>query len=181
MSHQDSGDTLAPLLWRAFVLIGIAALVGTMCSRGVARYEASGRLRVPVAGVEVRELVDTFSDPRGRDRVHHAIDIPASRGTRVVAAAPGTIHRIFSSGSGGLGVYQLDSTRTRCFYYAHLDRYAPGLEEGLELDAGELIGYVGSTGNAPDGTPHLHFEVLALEKTTRCSRSRPINPIRLIR
>jgi murein DD-endopeptidase MepM/ murein hydrolase activator NlpD len=152
-----------------------------MCAKGRGRYETSSKLRVPVDGVEVRDLVDSFSDPRDADRFHQAIDILAPRGALVVAATRGRVRRIFSSPRGGLGVYQIDPTRTRCFYYAHLDRYARGLEEGQDLEPGDAIGYVGTTGNAPEGVPHLHFAVLNLTESGRCADGHPINPIALLR
>lgn len=169
------------LAWRLALLLGIAVGLAAMFSRDSARDETTSGLRVPVVGVEARDLVDSFRDPRDEDRLHDAIDIPAPRGTLVVAATAGRIDALFSSANGGLSVYQIDGTRTRCFYYAHLDRYARGLEEGHYLNPGDSIGYVGTTGNAPDHVPHLHFAVLSLAEATRCSDGRPLNPIALFR
>ena len=169
------------LAWRLALLLGIAVGLAAIFSRDSVRYGTTPELRVPVVGVEARDLVDSFTDPRDEDRVHKAIDIPAPRGTLVVAATAGRIDAIFSSTNGGLAAYQIDGTRTRCFYYAHLDRYAQGLEEGHYLNPGDSIGYVGTTGNAPDDVPHLHFAVLSVTETTRCSDGRPLNPIALFR
>ena len=174
-------STLQFLGSRLAVLLGIVVALAAMFSRDSVRYATTTGLRVPVVGVETRDLVDSFTDPRDGDRLHEAIDIPAARGTAVVAATAGRIDAIFSSTNGGLGVYQIDGTRTRCFYYAHLDRYARGLEEGRYLNPGDSIGYVGTTGNAPDDLPHLHFAVLSLTETTRCSDGRTLNPIALFR
>lgn len=170
--------TLGP---RLVALIGIVVASGAACSKGVIRQRPWPTLRVPVSGVDVRELADTFYAPRDGDRIHRAIDILAPRGTLVVAATGGRVERIFSSTNGGLGVYQRDDTGTRCFYYAHLDGYARGLEVGQRVTAGDAIGYVGTTGNAPDHLPHLHFQVLSLSETRRCADGRAINPMALFR
>jgi len=118
-------------------------------------------LIVPVAGVRPDELSDTFTDERGGgERLHEALDIMAPRGTRILAAGPGTVEKLFQSRAGGTTVYIRSNDRRTIHYYAHLDAYAPGLEEGQKLSRGEVIGTVGSSGNAnPDG-PHLHFAIL---------------------
>jgi murein DD-endopeptidase MepM/ murein hydrolase activator NlpD len=174
-------DAFRSLVWRLSVLSGIFVIMGAMFSRDSVRYGTTAGFRVPVTGVDPRELVDSFADPRDGNRVHEAIDILAPRGTLVVAASAGRVRRIFSSSRGGLGVYQVDGTGTRCFYYAHLDHYANGLEEGRYLNSGDAIGYVGTTGNAPEAVPHLHFAVMRLDERTRCSEGQPLNPIALFR
>jgi peptidoglycan LD-endopeptidase LytH len=113
-------------------------------------------LLVPVQGVPRAGLQDTFDDARGQGRIHNAIDIMAPRNTPVLAAEGGKIVRLFTSNLGGLTIYQFDPTETFCYYYAHLDHYAPGLKEGYPVARGQVIGYVGSTGDA--GGPHDHFE-----------------------
>ena len=118
-------------------------------------------LIVPVAGVRADQLSDTFTDERGGgERLHEALDIMASRGTRVLAAAPGTVERLFQSQAGGNTVYVRSNDRRTIHYYAHLDAYAPGLEEGDRVSRGEIIGTVGSSGNASEEAPHLHFAIL---------------------
>jgi murein DD-endopeptidase MepM/ murein hydrolase activator NlpD len=119
-------------------------------------------LTVPVKGIEAGSLVSSFDDSRGR-RVHEAIDILAPRGTPVLAVEDGTVAKLFTSQAGGLTVYQYDPSETFSYYYAHLDSYAGGLKEGQELRRGDLIGYVGTTGNAPENTPHLHFAISKLD------------------
>ena len=117
---------------------------------------------MPVQGVPRTALQDTFDDARGQGRVHNAIDIMAPRDTPVLAVEAGRIAKLFTSNLGGLTIYQFDPTETYCYYYAHLDHYAPGLREGEQVARGQVIGYVGSTGDAsPDG-PHLHFEITRL-------------------
>src|ERR1017187_6326514 len=113
------------------------------------------RLIIPVQGVHAEDLRDNFNGVRGGHR-HEAIDIMAPRGTPVLAADEGNVVKLFLSKPGGLTVYQFDDSLTWCYYYAHLDAYAPGLKEGTRLRKGDVLGYVGSTGNASPDAPHLH-------------------------
>ena len=136
----------------------------------------AGRLLVPVAGVAPSALADTFDDARGGNRVHEALDIMAAAGTPVVAATDGTIEKLFRSDAGGLTIYQFDDAEERAYYYAHLQRYAPGLEEGDKVDRGDVIGYVGSTGNAAEDAPHLHFAIFRLTSERQWWKGEPINP-----
>jgi murein DD-endopeptidase MepM/ murein hydrolase activator NlpD len=119
------------------------------------------KLLIPVQGVAATTLTDDFNQARGGHR-HEAIDILAPHGTPVLAAAEGNVVKLFTSEQGGLTVYQFDDSRTYCFYYAHLDRYAAGLKEGTLLRKGDVLGYVGTTGDAPPDTPHLHFAISKL-------------------
>lgn len=118
-------------------------------------------LAMPLPGIDPKKLTDTFKDARD-GRKHEALDIPAPRGTPVLAVAQGNVAKLFSSKEGGLTVYQFDDSRRYCYYYAHLDRYASGLQEGTLLRPGQTLGYVGSTGNASAKAPHLHFAVFKL-------------------
>jgi murein DD-endopeptidase MepM/ murein hydrolase activator NlpD len=118
----------------------------------------SGReLIIPVEGVATRELTDTWGAARSQGRHHEGIDIMARSGTPVRATAPGRIVKLFHSARGGTTLYELDRTGRVIFYYAHLSAYAAGVREGQEVEQGQLLAYVGSTGNAT--TPHLHFEI----------------------
>jgi murein DD-endopeptidase MepM/ murein hydrolase activator NlpD len=108
------------------------------------------------------QLRDTFTDARSEGRVHDAIDIMADAGTPVLAVADGTVEKLFDSERGGLTIYQFEPSGRWCYYYAHLQRYADGLAEKQVIKRGEVIGYVGSTGNASAEAPHLHFEVHVL-------------------
>jgi murein DD-endopeptidase MepM/ murein hydrolase activator NlpD len=123
-------------------------------------------LVIPVRGLEAHALASSFNDSRGR-RQHEAIDILAPRGTDVLAGESGKVAKIFTSAAGGLTVYQFDPSEKFVYYYAHLDGYAPGLKEDAMLTRGEVIGYVGTTGNAPKNTPHLHFAIAKLDPDRR--------------
>ena len=142
---------------------------------------APGTLLIPVAGVAASQLQDTFGDRRGGgERAHEALDIMAPRGTPVLAASDGRLEKLFTSVPGGLTIYQFDPTRTFAYYYAHLDRYAPGIAEGRQLKRGELIGYVGSTGNASEDAPHLHFAIFVLGPEKRWWQGTAIDPYPLL-
>lgn len=121
---------------------------------------AAGGYLIPVAGVRPEQLTDTFTEARGGNRVHDAIDIMAPRGTPVIAAAGGTVEKLFTSKPGGLTIYIRSPDRRTITYYAHLDAYAPGLAEKQVVRAGQQIGTVGSTGNADPSAPHLHFAIM---------------------
>jgi murein DD-endopeptidase MepM/ murein hydrolase activator NlpD len=138
-------------------------------------------LLLPVEGVRPTELRDTFTDSRGGgSRVHEALDIMAPRGTRVRAAVDGRIEKLFDSVAGGHTIYQFDRDRTHAYYYAHLDRYAPGLKEGQDVRRGELIAYVGSTGNASEDAPHLHFAIFELGPEKKWWEGTAIDPFPLL-
>ena len=124
-------------------------------------------LVVPVRGLAAEDLVSSFTDARGSSRRHEAIDILAPRGTEVLAVEDGRIAKIFTSDAGGLTLYQFDPSETFVYYYAHLDSYAPGLKEGAMLRKGDVVGTVGTTGNAPKNTPHLHFAISKLDPDKR--------------
>ena len=118
-------------------------------------------LMIPVRGVPASDLVSSFADARS-GHTHEAIDILAPRGTDVMAVEHGTVAKLFTSAAGGLTIYQFDPKKTFIYYYAHLDSYAPGVKEGDAVTRGQVIGYVGTTGNAPKNTPHLHFAISKL-------------------
>ncbi|HKD11438.1 MAG TPA: M23 family metallopeptidase [Thermoanaerobaculia bacterium] len=132
-------------------------------------------LAMPVEGAGRRDLHDSFSESRDGRR-HEAIDILAPRGTPVNAAVDGSIAKLFSSVRGGLTIYEFDRTSNYCYYYAHLDRYAEGLHDGQLVRRGQLIGYVGTTGDAPPQTPHLHFSILKLGPDHRWWEGVAIDP-----
>lgn len=136
-------------------------------------------LLVPVEGVTAAQLKDTFNEARGQGR-HEAMDILAPKGTRVFAVADGKVVKLFNSKPGGLTVYQFDPGANYAFYYAHLDRYAKGLKEGMVLKRGDLVGYVGNTGNADPATPHLHFTIFELTPEKQWWKGTPVNPYPLL-
>jgi murein DD-endopeptidase MepM/ murein hydrolase activator NlpD len=131
---------------------------GVSPSNVIARRMPAGLL-VPVQGVRPADLTDTYTQSRGQGRSHDAIDIPAPRGTPVVAASDGTVLKRFLSERGGTTLYVVGPDRRTIYYYAHLDRYADGIVEGKRVRKGELLAYVGNTGNAGANNYHLHFEI----------------------
>lgn len=142
---------------------------------------APGSLTIPVAGVPASQLQDTFGDVRGGgERAHEALDIMAPRGTPVLAASDGKVEKLFTSVPGGLTLYEFDPGGRYAYYYAHLDRYAPGMAEGMQLKRGDLIGYVGSTGNASEDAPHLHFAIFVLGPEKRWWQGTAIDPYPLL-
>lgn len=136
-------------------------------------------LIIPVDGVSPDHLKSNFTDARGF-RLHHAIDILAPRNTPVRAAVPGTIKKLFVSRAGGITIYEFDRPEEKVYYYAHLDHYASFLHEGMTVEQGDVIGYVGTTGNAPPGTPHLHFAISILPPTKEWWKGEPIDPYPLL-
>lgn len=139
-----------------------------------------GKLLVPVQGIKSAQLTDTFYQPRGEQRQHEALDIMAPTGTPVLAAADGKVVKLFQSKPGGLTVYQFDPSEQYAYYYAHLDRYADNIKEGMDIKRGEIVGYVGATGNADPAAPHLHFAVVALTPEKEWWKGTPLNPFPLM-
>ncbi len=138
------------------------------------------QLLIPVAGITANALQDTFNDGRSPERRHEAIDLLAPNGTPVFAVADGTIAKLFNSKPGGLTIYQFDTSQKLAYYYAHLDRYAADVKEGMTLKRGDLIGYVGTSGNADPNTPHLHFAVFVLGPEKQWWKGSPVNPYPLL-
>ncbi len=143
----------------------------------------AGRLKLilPVAGVRPDQLHDTFADSRSEGRVHDAIDIPAPLGTPVFAAADGEILKLFESDRGGTTIYQLSTDKKLVFYYAHLQRYAEDLVAGKVVHQGDVIAYVGDTGNAGAGNYHLHFSISVIGDPKRYWEGVNINPYAVLR
>ena len=137
-------------------------------------------LLVPVEGVRPEDLQDTYTQSRAEGRAHNAIDIPAARGTPVLAAADGRIVKLFQSVPGGITLYQLGTDGRTVYYYAHLERYADGIAEGFNARRGEVIGYVGDTGNAGAGNYHLHFSVSEVSDPKRWWSGTNVNPYPLL-
>jgi murein DD-endopeptidase MepM/ murein hydrolase activator NlpD len=137
-------------------------------------------LRLPIDGMNVDLVAGGFYESRGSRR-HEAVDILAPRYTPVHAVDGGTIARLFLSRAGGITIYQFDPTGRFCYYYAHLQRYADNLKEGALVTQGQVIGYVGTTGNAPPNTPHLHFAVFELGDDRSWWKGRAIDPYPLLK
>ena len=138
---------------------------------------AGKALRLPIDGADITAWKGQFGDERQRGtRTHEAVDILVPRGTPVHAVEDGTIEKLFLSRQGGITVYQFDPSTRFCYYYAHLERYAPGLREKQAVSRGDIIGYVGTTGNAPPNTPHLHFAIFELTPDRHWWQGKPIDP-----
>jgi peptidoglycan LD-endopeptidase LytH len=142
---------------------------------------AARRLTIPVDGVTADKLVRSYHDARTGGREHEALDILAPRNTPVLAVEDGTVAKLFLSKAGGNTIYQFDPGRRYSYYYAHLERYADGLKEGDAVHRGQVIGYVGTSGNAPKDTPHLHFAIFRLTPEKRWWEGTPIDPFDLLK
>src|SRR5271165_2760923 len=139
--------------------------------------DAPLHLSLPLQGLSASDLHDTFDEVHGEGgKKHEATDIMAPRGTPVLAVNDGKIVKLFLSKPGGNTIYQFDPSEEYCYYYAHLDRYADGTAEGLIVHRGDVIGFVGSTGNANQSAPHLHFEIHQLDREKRWWKGTAINP-----
>ncbi len=141
------------------------------------------RLRLPIDGVEFESMKGSFTEHRtgSGGHVHEAVDLMAPRHTPIRAVEDGTIVRLFESKAGGHTIYQFDPTNRFAYYYAHLDRYADGLKEKQHVSAGDVIGYVGTSGNAPPSAPHLHFTIFELNADQRWWEGRPVDPYLVFR
>jgi murein DD-endopeptidase MepM/ murein hydrolase activator NlpD len=157
-----------------------AAITGSVAHSNSVDLLRDRDLDIPVEGVDEEDLRDTFADARG-GHAHEALDIMAPRHTPVLAVDNGAIQKLFTSKAGGFTIYQLDPTATFSYYYAHLDRYADGLHEGQMVRRGQVIGYVGSTGNASPEAPHLHFGIFRLTAERQWWKGEPINPYPVFR
>ena len=141
-----------------------------------------GRIRVPIDGEDIESLRGGFAEKRDAGgRPHEAVDMLAPRNTPVHAVESGTIAKLFTSKAGGLTIYQFDPDGRFCYYYAHLERYADGLKDGQAVSQGDVIGYVGTTGNAPTNTPHLHFAVFELNADKHWWQGRPLDPYQVFK
>ena len=143
-------------------------------------YIAARHLLIPVANVGASQLHDTFNQARSEGRVHDAIDIMAPQGTSVLAATDGVVIKLFQSDRGGVTLYEMDPSGRYVYYYAHLMRYAEGVTEGRQLRRGDVIAYVGDTGNAGAGNYHLHFAISKVTSRRQWSGGDPINPYPLL-
>jgi murein DD-endopeptidase MepM/ murein hydrolase activator NlpD len=152
-----------------------AATVPTVGADPVGELRRKG-LRLPLDNANIAAMKGGFAESRSGGRRHEAVDILAPRHTPIRAVDDGTIARLFFSRAGGTTLYQFDPTGRFCYYYAHLQRYAPGIREGLRVSAGDVIGYVGTSGNAPPATPHLHFAIFQLTGERRWWEGRPVDP-----
>jgi len=155
---------------------GVGQPVDVFGEADIERLRASGLL-LPVRGVSLGKVEDSFDAPRDGGRRHDAVDIMAPRGTPILAATDGTVLRVGTNALGGNVIWMTDRDERFSFYYAHLDRYARGIKQGDHVARGAVIGYVGTTGNAPPDVPHLHFQLMRITDPTRWSNGTPLNPL----
>lgn len=142
-----------------------------------AEYLRRRHILLPVAGADMSRVDDTFNDGRdGGERTHHAIDILAPRGTPILSADDGRILRMSTNTLGGISMYTVDSDARLVYYYAHMDRYNDAMSPGRAIVKGDTLGFVGTTGNAPKDTPHLHFQVMRWPADGKYWNGEPIDP-----
>ena len=175
----------APRAFRLRVCASVlaAALIAACASNGghhTGTIAPGAALMIPVEGIRPEQLRDTYDDARDGGRTHHAIDIMAPRGSPVLAAADGHVLKLRTGATGGITIYQLGRDGRTLYYYAHLQRYASGIREGKEVRQGELLAYVGDTGNAGRGNYHLHFSVGRLSNPARWWESENVDPYPLL-
>ena len=159
-----------------------AASIGaaSVSSAEAVDYLLARGILLPVAGMTASRLQDTFDEGRDAGRSHRALDILAPRGTPILSADSGRILRISVSTLGGNTIYATDPLGRIVYYYAHLDAYQPGLTQGAAVARGDTLGFVGTTGNAPKDTPHLHFQVMRMPRDGKYWDGEPINPYPLL-
>jgi peptidoglycan LD-endopeptidase LytH len=172
------GATVAGVL--AYLALTGRSLVVSVQSREAAQAAGERGIAIPVAGVRSSELRDSFHAARSGGRQHLGIDIMAPEGTPVLAAAGGVIVKRDSSALGGISLYQRGMDGTTIYFYAHLNRYAPSVDEGDLVRQGDVIAFVGHTGNASASAPHLHFGVYTVTDPNRWWHGRDLNPYRLL-
>jgi murein DD-endopeptidase MepM/ murein hydrolase activator NlpD len=144
-------------------------------------YLASRHLMVPVAGADMSKVEDTFLDGRdGGERTHHALDILAPRGTPILAADDGKILRMSTNTLGGITMYTVDPLNRLVYYYAHMDHYNDAMSPGRAITRGDTLGFVGTTGNAPKDTPHLHFQIMRWPADGKYWNGEPIDPFEFL-
>jgi len=173
-----------PLSNRAVATTGEPTISAGPPSDDIAIQDLQRRdLRVPIDGADIERMKGMFAEHRSGDGAHshEAVDILAPRNTPVHAVQDGEVAKLFFSKAGGITIYQFDPAQRFCYYYAHLERYADGLHEGQHVARGDVIGYVGTSGNAPPGTPHLHFAVYTLTPGHRWWQGHPIDPYLVFR
>jgi murein DD-endopeptidase MepM/ murein hydrolase activator NlpD len=143
-------------------------------------YLRAKHLLIPVSGVDAAALRDSFSEARSEGRTHQALDIAAPQGTPVLATADGIVRKLFVSARGGIMLYETDPAEPFVYYYAHLQRYADDMNEGKWVRRGDVIAFVGDTGNAGSGNFHLHFGIAKTAAIGKWSGGQAINPYPLL-
>jgi murein DD-endopeptidase MepM/ murein hydrolase activator NlpD len=160
------------------VLLAVIALAVRASAVGASAVRAGSsilEMAPPIRGLALADLRDTFTEIHN-GHPHEAIDIMEPKGTPVRAAVSGTIRKLFLSNPGGNTIYEFDEMEVYCYYYAHLDGYVEGLREGMRVERGDVIGFVGSTGDADPRAPHLHFAIFELGPEKVWWRGQAVNP-----
>ena len=165
--------------WFATLGLVLATAIGSQVSDDLAVL-ASRNLGLPLPNLKHADLRDSFNEIRSDGKPHEATDIMAPRGTLVLAIGDGTVTKLFYSRFGGNTVYEFDPPQIYCYYYAHLDRYAPGTREGMLVHKGDVLGYVGATGDASSAAPHLHLAIFRLGPEKQWWVGTAINPFPLL-
>jgi murein DD-endopeptidase MepM/ murein hydrolase activator NlpD len=155
-------------------------ILGTQVPRDDLQQLLRRNLAPPLAGLRSVDIRDTFNQRRAGGAPHEAADIVAPRGTPILAISDGIVQKLFLSKPGGVTIYEFDNDGTFCYYYAHLERYADGLKEGMRVKRGDVIGYVGTSGNAFGKAPHLHLAIFKLGPQKHWWEGTPINPYPLL-
>ena len=177
-SKPATKPTSAPTNTAGVPLMTVAEYrpAGSTSASADAEYLRSRQIIVPVAGADMTRVEDSFNEPRDGDRVHRAIDILAPRGTPILSADDGRVVRMTTSPLGGISMYTIDPDQRIVYYYAHMDRYNEVMAPGRAISKGDTLGFVGTTGNAPKDTPHLHFQVMRWPADGKYWNGEPINP-----
>jgi murein DD-endopeptidase MepM/ murein hydrolase activator NlpD len=166
LTNRQGGTSLKLLVGVPVLFLAVLAVSGT---------SSILEMIPPISGLTLANLRDSFEEIHNGHR-HEAMDILEPRGTPVHSVVTGTIRKLFLSKPGGITIYKFDEKGEYCYYYAHLDRYVEGLHEGMSVQPGDVIGFVGSTGNAAESTPHLHFAIFELGPEKVWSRGKAVNP-----
>ena len=134
-------------------------------------------LWMPVDGIRVAQVADTWGAPRGGCRSHQGQYVFAPRGTPIRSATHGIVFEVSDRFTGGRGVMVLGPGGVR-YFYTHFEAYADGLREGMAVTPDTVLGYVGTDGNATGTPPHLHFGAYAFDPET--CRHRAFDPLPLM-
>jgi len=177
--YYPTPEAAAPRPAAQPTLAGSPSNAALATAAGVAdvEYLRMRRIMLPVAGADMSKVEDSFNEPRdGGERVHRALDILAPRGTPILSADDGKILRMTTSTLGGITMYTVDPDGRLVYYYAHMDHYNDAMSPGRAITKGDTLGYVGTTGNAPKDTPHLHFQVMRWPANGKYWNGDPIDP-----
>ena len=175
-SLQTSTRTPTAAFVIGLILTAAVAAATAMDSNEVSpKMSSSTAISALIDGLKVSDLRDSFNELHNGHR-HEAIDIMRPHGTPVHAVIRGTIRRIFHSRAGGNTIYEFDDNSEYCYYYAHLDKYAGHLYEGEHVSKGDVLGYVGTSGDAAPNAPHLHFAIFRVGADKFWWKGIPIDP-----